>query len=398
MFQLLFLGSLFSALLTVYILIFKRDALKTYADYLLSVFVVFLSWNVLIYLLLHYNLIDQVPYLFKTAAPLAFAVPALSYLYTRAVLYNETRFQVKDLYHFIPFVIVFFNYLPFYILPLEEKEKIVELISKNLDLSFTYQLGIISEQFTNSIRIFLLILYNFIQWSLVIKYKQNFKVIQVENQVKETLKWLKLFTWTCTFGVVAFFIIALFFLSNRSLFNNFSFISLLPLIFNSVSFFIISSYLLIHPIVLNGLPFIKYKEMGTNLLTDETMKIPFIIEDYTDQIQRINHFFEDQKHYLNKDLSMVQVSASLDIPIRDLSYILNNYFNLRFTDFVNQYRIKHVITIFNDSYLDNFTIESAAFEAGFTSKSGFYKSFKKLYKMTPTEYFQNIKPSNLTKE
>jgi AraC-like DNA-binding protein len=82
----------------------------------------------------------------------------------------------------------------------------------------------------------------------------------------------------------------------------------------------------------------------------------------------------------------------------DLSYILNNYFNLRFTDFVNQYRIKHVITIFNDSYLDNFTIESAAFEAGFTSKSGFYKSFKKLYKMTPTEYFQNTKPSNLTKE
>ena len=106
------------------------------------------------------------------------------------------------------------------------------------------------------------------------------------------------------------------------------FVSLIPLIFNSVSFFIISSYLLIHPIVLNGLPFIKYKEMETNLLTDETMKIPFIIEDYTDQIQRINHFFEDQKHYLNKDLSLVQVSASLDIPIRDLSYILNNYFNL----------------------------------------------------------------------
>ena len=107
--------------------------------------------------------------------------------------------------------------------------------------------------------------------------------INIENQIKETLKWLKLFTWTCTFAMFAFFIIALIFLSNRSLFNNFSFISLLPLIFNSVSFFIISSYLLIHPIVLNGLPFIKYKEMETNLLTDETMKIPFIIEDYTDQ-------------------------------------------------------------------------------------------------------------------
>jgi AraC-like DNA-binding protein len=142
------------------------------------------------------------------------------------------------------------------------------------------------------------------------------------------------------------------------------------------------------------LPFIKYNEIQTNILTDETIKIPFIEEDYTDQIQRINQFFEEQKPYLNKDVSLVLVAASLDIPIRDLSYILNNYFNCRFTDFVNQYRIKHVISNFNDSYLENFTIESAAMDAGFMSKSGFYKSFKKLYNMTPTEYFQSIKPLN----
>ena len=38
--------------------------------------------------------------------------------------------------------------------------------------------------------------------------------------------------------------------------------------------------------------------------------------------------------------------------------------------------------------LDNFTIESVALEAGFATKSGFYKSFKKLYQTTPSEYFQ----------
>jgi AraC-like DNA-binding protein len=398
MFQLLFLGSLFSALLTVYILILKRDALKTYADYLLSIFVLFLSWNVLIYLLLHYNLILQVPYLFKTAAPLAFAIPALSYLYTRAVLYNEHRLQLKDIIHAIPFVIIFLNYLPFYLMPFDEKEKIIQLILNDLDLSFTYQAGIIPEQITNSVRILLLLVYNIAQWHLVNKYKKHFKVIQVENQVKEILQWLKIFTWTCSSNVVAFFIIAFIFLSNSSLFNNWGIISLLPLFFNSVSFFIISSYLLIHPIVLNGLPFIKYKEMETNLLTEETSKIPFIEEDYSEKIQQINQFFEKEKPYLNKDLSLVQVAAYLDLPIRDLSYILNNYFNCRFTDFVNQYRINYVISIYNDSYLENFTIESAAMEAGFMSKSGFYKSFKKLYDMTPTEYFQRIKPSNLTEK
>jgi AraC-like DNA-binding protein len=268
------------------------------------------------------------------------------------------------------------------------------LITENLDRSFTYQVGIIPENIINTCRILVLIGYTIAQWSLIINYKKHFNIVQIENQVQNILKWLKIYAWSCTAHILAIFIILVFFLSNSSLFNNWGFVNLLPLIIYSVSFFFLNAYLLIHPNVLNGLPFIKYNEIQTNILTDETIKIPFIEEDYTDQIQRINQFFEEQKPYLNKDVSLVQVAASLDIPIRDLSYILNNYFNCRFTDFVNQYRIKHVISIFNDSYLENFTIESAAMDAGFMSKSGFYKSFKKLYNMTPTEYFQSIKPLN----
>ena len=71
--------------------------------------------------------------------------------------------------------------------------------------------------------------------------------------------------------------------------------------------------------------------------------------------------------------------------------ILNNHYNFRFTDFVNDYRIKYIINKFNESYLDEFTIESVSLEAGFTTKSGFYKSFKKLYQTTPSEYFNKLK-------
>lgn len=392
MFQLLFLGSLFSALLTIYILLFKRDALRSYADYLLVIAIVCFSWSTIIYLLLYYNLILEVPFLFKTAAPLAFAIPPLSYLYTRAVLFNEKGFQFKDLFHTIPFVIILINYIPFFIIPIEDKRKIIQLILENLDLTLSYQAGIIPEKMTNILRIIILLIYTIAQWRLIIKYKKSFKVVQVENQIHDIIKWLKIYAWSCTAHIIAIFIIAMFFLSNYSLFNNEGFINFIPLIIYSVSFFVISSYLLIHPNVMNGLPFIKYKEVETNVLTEEISKIPFIEEDYSVQIKQINQFFEEHKPYLNKDLSLVQVAASLDLPIRDLSYILNNYYNLRFTDFVNQHRINHIISIFNESYLDNFTIESAALEAGFMSKSGFYKSFKKLYKMTPTAYFQSIKP------
>jgi len=79
--------------------------------------------------------------------------------------------------------------------------------------------------------------------------------------------------------------------------------------------------------------------------------------------------------------------VALNIPIRELSYIINNYYKQRFSDLINSYRLKYIIEKFNESYLDNFTIESMAMEAGFNSKSAFYKSFHKFYNTTPSEFF-----------
>jgi hypothetical protein len=145
MFQVLFLGSLFSALLTIYILVFKKDSLKSYADYLLSMFILCLSWNVFIYLLLYYGLIIEVPYLFKSATPLAYLIPPLGYLYTRAVLFNERKIKLLDLLHFIPFVIVTISYSSFFLIPINEKRELVEDIINNLDLSYKKNTGYITE-------------------------------------------------------------------------------------------------------------------------------------------------------------------------------------------------------------------------------------------------------------
>ena len=391
MLQLLFLGSLFSSLLTIYTLLFKKDAVRSYADFLLSFVVLFFAWNVILYLLLHYKLMIEVPYFFKTAAPFAFAIPALSYLYTRAVLFNEKSFQFKDLIHYVPFILVFVNYLPFYLLPMNEKMEVVNQILKNMDLSYTYQAGIIPEKITNGLRIVQLMIYLIFQWRLIFKYKKNNTVLQFENQIKEILKWLKIFTWFCTSYVVAFLIIIILFVLNNSLFYHTGFINQLPLIFYSVSFFIVSSYLLVHPIIMDGLPFIKYKEIETNILTEEHSKVPFFESDYSVQIEKIKQYFDIEKPYLNKQLTLSQVAVALDLPIREVSYIINNYYNNRFTDYVNNHRIQYVIDKMSSAYLDNYTIESLALEAGFISKSGFYKSFKKLYNTTPSEYFNRQK-------
>ena len=181
MFQIFLIGSLFSALLTIYILIIKKDALKSYSDYLLSIFIIFLSWNVLIYLLLYYALIIEVPYLIKTAAPLAFLIPPLSYLYTRAVLYNEKKIKALDLLHFLPFIIVTLNYLSYFLMPINEKRKLVIDIINNLDLLYKNNSGFITETNLFLLRIFQLSIYIFFQWRLILKFKRVYKVEQIEK-------------------------------------------------------------------------------------------------------------------------------------------------------------------------------------------------------------------------
>jgi AraC-like DNA-binding protein len=390
MYEIFYLGSLFCALLTVYVLLFKQNALRAYADYLLSAYFVFISFNAAIYLLIYYGLIVNVPYLYKTAAPINFIIPPLAYLYVRAVLYNEKRIAIIDIWHFLPFLLFFINHLPFYLIPIAEKKVIVQAVTNNLDLTYQYQAGLLPESYTFVIRLIQSFIYLIFQWKLIVKFKKQNEIFEIEHQIKMVLKWLKIFTWVTTVYFLAFIFLSLFVILNISVFNNWGAINFIPGALLSSSFFVMSTYLLTHPGILAGLPFVKYKETNSILSNDEVNKIAFIEEDYSKEIENINNYFNINKPYLNSNLTLSQVSVALNIPIRELSYILNNYFNQRFTDFVNAYRLKFITDKFNESYLDNFTMESVALEAGFATKSGFYKSFKKFYKTTPTEYFLKI--------
>jgi AraC-like DNA-binding protein len=387
--ELFFLGSILCAILTIYVLIFKEGSLKSYADYLLSTLFFLQIWCVVVYLLIYYGWITEVPHLYKTAAPINFIIPPLSYLYIRSVLYNEKSFNKKDLIHFIPFLLFFINYVPFYLLPTPEKKVIVEATTKNLALAYQYQAGLLPEYLNFILRPIQVLAYLIVQWNLVSKFKTHYASSNVEKQVKDVLKWLKVILWSATIFVVGFFLLIILTTISKSLFS-YSIINLVPGIIISISFFVISVYLLIHPEVLAGLPFIKYEEVASTIVDNEINKIPFIREDYSKEIEAIENFFENKQPYLISNLSITQVAVILDIPVRELSYIINNYYSMRFSDFLNNYRVKHITNILNETTLSKFTIDSLALKSGFSSKSSFYRSFNKVYKCTPTEYLENL--------
>jgi AraC-like DNA-binding protein len=388
MVEILYLGSIFCALLTVFILLFKEDIYKSYANYLLSFYFIFYIACVGVYLLVFTGLINKVPYLHKVLSPLNYLTPVLSYLYVRAVLFNEKRFTYKDLPHLIPFLILFISYIPYYLLPIAEKAIIVKSIVNDMSMAEKYNFGFIPEKLYFIFIPIQTTFYVILQWQLLFQYKKSNKQIEVQNQLYIIIKWIKIFSTSSSLFVIGYFLLIILALNIPSFFYT-SAGMLIPGLCLSISFFIISCYLLINPYVLSGLPFIKYKQNESNLLENEKSEVLFIETDYSNEIKLIDDYFIQKRSFLKQGLTLGIVAVELNIPPRELSYIINNYYTTKFNDFVNKYRVDYILQKVGMSHLDIYTLESLSKEAGFTHKSSFYRAFKKIHNVSPSEYLEN---------
>ena len=94
----------------------------------------------------------------------------------------------------------------------------------------------------------------------------------------------------------------------------------------------------------------------------------------------------DQKLYLDASLTMYDLSKHLNMPVRELSLLINHDLDQHFFDFINGYRIRHAMEILRDPAKKEYTVLEILYDVGFNSKSSFNTAFKKLTSLTPTEY------------
>ncbi len=97
-------------------------------------------------------------------------------------------------------------------------------------------------------------------------------------------------------------------------------------------------------------------------------------------------FMENEKPYLDPDLTLLSLSEQVNIPSRSLSEVINFGLNQNFYDFVNSYRVRESETLLSQANSNYKTILEIIFESGFNSKSSFHKAFKKHNGLTPTEF------------
>ena len=98
---------------------------------------------------------------------------------------------------------------------------------------------------------------------------------------------------------------------------------------------------------------------------------------------------EKDKPYLNPDFKLDDIANAIKYPKTKISQVLNQYLNTNFSNFVTKYRIEAFKEKAAEGLLQQYTLSALAKECGFSSRSSFFHSMKKLTGQTPLEFLKD---------
>ncbi len=162
----------------------------------------------------------------------------------------------------------------------------------------------------------------------------------------------------------------------------------IPLIYD------ISCLILVIQIYIVGFYSLKYPEVFKiqfpSKSENKSKKKNNLDEKQINKIQDlVDVFLKEKKGYRQPELSLSSLAHEIGTTTNKLSWVLNNTYKKTFYELVNEYRVKDFLERIDNNDHKELTLFSIAQEVGFNSKSTFYKVFKEVMKMTPSEYISN---------
>ncbi len=111
---------------------------------------------------------------------------------------------------------------------------------------------------------------------------------------------------------------------------------------------------------------------------------------YTELGDRIATLFQKEEIFTQPDLNVSNLAARLKVPPYMVSRAVNQCFNKSFSEYVVEFRIRKSETLLRSDAQKNLTVEAIAFESGFNTLSAFYKAFRKINGMTPSQFRNQV--------
>ena len=298
-----------------------------------------------------------------------FAYGVLIYLYVQTLTNEKRRLTRRDWLLFVPaFIFYIYQFWAF---------------AQTMDFKNQYEkafhIPYISPLFTVTS-----IAFNAFLLILCLKHYRQYRTWLDENYSdteKIKFDWLRNFLYVFT-AIIA--LTALFNLTNNFLFK-LSYMQFFWLSFANafaIYYLAIAGYLRSQTIELRFTPPPEIIQ-----IEPETKKNPISENDLEKFKQRLQNLMQNDKMYLEPNLTLTDLSRQIGVNSTVLSYTINNGFGKNFNDFVNEYRIAEVKEKLKDG--ENTTLLGIAFDCGFNSKATFNRAFKKFTGVSPKVFQEN---------
>lgn len=305
--------------------------------------------------------------MFKTS--LAFLQIPVFYLYILSVCYSDFKLKPKYIFHLLPFLAVNLILLPrFYSVDVPSKIDFIINRKSMIELQFSHILFHI-QMATYFIAVFVIL--------------RRTKKLYLENYAGPNMssyKWLFQLTVVLTVLYLIVLLKNIFKFSDYQSITDGIKIAVIPFQLLIICWYLYKA--LNHPDLFRNIHS-KLKLVADIILEEEKNKPEIINEE---EILKLKKYMTEEKPFLSPSFTIQEMAKTVEIPVRELSLLINHQLGQHFYDFVNAYRIEYAIDILKDSSKSKVTILEILYETGFNSKSSFNTAFKKHTGHTPTNY------------
>lgn len=313
----------------------------------------------------NYSFVYPDTYLMSSIGALLYG--PLLYLYFKRITQNY-QLRARDVWHFLPTVILFIVLLPVYSLPIEEKIKI------QLDSSEIYtQKDFIFIIFIP--KLISLIVYGFFISKLYLKNRA------VEPSTSDSVIefWKRGIYRMHIIYVISYFIYGisvsgLFFAANEVLYHS-------QVIAMSSMVLYVAAMAYIQPKVFSLEAYQLYDE-SSGKYQKSSLTETFSLE----LKEKLMELLIDKKIYKDNSINLEKLSTELNTSRHNTSQIINEHFNENFYEFLNDYRIQEAKELLLKKNGNKMNVAEILYEVGFNNKVSFNNAFKKRTGLTPTQF------------
>ena len=101
------------------------------------------------------------------------------------------------------------------------------------------------------------------------------------------------------------------------------------------------------------------------------------INEVDEYYKKLKSIIEEDKLYLDTELTLTKLSELVGISTKQLSQIINQTEKVNFSQYISNYRIIEAKRLLKNPNYRNYKISVIAYESGFNSISSFNSAFKK---------------------